>query len=184
MGAFDTRTMISTAATPPDGLAKPVAAPEPRPLPQAALEAAAEPTATAYSPIVVAGAVRIVEIALIVAVGLAIYAAYVVPSDGVDARYFVRHRRHRRPCHAGVPGRRHLPGAGVPRLREAVHPARLGLVGGVPHRRSARRSSPRSATSSRASGSAASTCVGSSGAARLPARRCSCWCGAGPARAA
>ena len=45
-----------------------------------------------------------------------------------------RHCRHRRACDARVPGRRHLPGAGVSRLREAVFPARLGVVGGVSRR--------------------------------------------------
>ena len=114
----------------------------------------------ALSPIVLAGTVRMIEFALIVLVGLAIYVAYVVPIDGFEWHYVARHPRHRRARDAGVPGRRHLPGAGVPRLREAVFPARLGLVGGVPASSSASRSSPRPATSSRASGSAPSTSVG------------------------
>ena len=46
-------------------------------------------------------------------------------------------RRHFRHCalgDAGLPGRRHLSGAGLPRAREAVHAARLRLVGGVSDR--------------------------------------------------
>jgi Undecaprenyl-phosphate glucose phosphotransferase len=62
---------------------------QPRPLPAAAAEAAAEPVPTPFSPIVLAGVVRMLEIALVALVGLAIYAAYVVPADGPALRYFV-----------------------------------------------------------------------------------------------
>ena len=43
-----------------------------------------------------------------------------------------RHPGDRRHRDAGVPGRRHLPGAGLPRIRKAILPARIRLVGGVP----------------------------------------------------
>jgi Undecaprenyl-phosphate glucose phosphotransferase len=48
---------------------------------------AAEPVAPAYSPIVVAGTVRLIEFALVMLVGLAVYAAYVVPIDGFEWYY-------------------------------------------------------------------------------------------------
>ncbi|HEY7246563.1 MAG TPA: undecaprenyl-phosphate glucose phosphotransferase [Xanthobacteraceae bacterium] len=45
------------------------------------------PAASAWSPIVVAGIVRIAEFLLIIAVGLAIYAGYLVPIEGFEWRY-------------------------------------------------------------------------------------------------
>jgi Undecaprenyl-phosphate glucose phosphotransferase len=59
----------------------------PKPLSPAAIDAAAMPTAPAWSPIVVAGTVRMAELALTVLVGLAVYAAYVVPIEGFAWRY-------------------------------------------------------------------------------------------------
>jgi hypothetical protein len=49
--------------------------------------AAAQPVPAAYSPIVLAGTVRLIEFALVMAVGLTIYGAYVVPLDGFEWRY-------------------------------------------------------------------------------------------------
>ena len=40
-----------------------------------------------YSPIVLAGIVRMIEFALVALIGLAIYAAYVVPTDGFEWHY-------------------------------------------------------------------------------------------------
>src|SRR6266702_1620107 len=48
---------------------------------------AAEPHSPAYSPIVLAGFVRMIELALIAAIGTAIHLAYVVPVDGFDWHY-------------------------------------------------------------------------------------------------
>jgi Undecaprenyl-phosphate glucose phosphotransferase len=53
----------------------------------AALESAGAPGLPAWSPIVVAGIVRMAECALIIAVGLGIYLAYVVPMEGFAWRY-------------------------------------------------------------------------------------------------
>ena len=53
----------------------------------AALNVASQPLARAYSPIVLAGVVRLLETALVVLVGLAAYAAYVVPIDGFEWYY-------------------------------------------------------------------------------------------------
>jgi Undecaprenyl-phosphate glucose phosphotransferase len=53
-----------------------------------AQKVAAEPVAPAYSPIVLAGTVRLVEFFLIMLVGLVVYAGYVVPLDGF-AWYYV-----------------------------------------------------------------------------------------------
>ncbi len=61
---------------------------EPPPLSPAALKIAAEHFKPAYSPIVLAGMVRLIEFALVNIVGLAIYFCYVVPSNGF-ARYYV-----------------------------------------------------------------------------------------------
>jgi len=53
-----------------------------------ALAVASTPAAPAISPIVLAGAVRMAEFALIMVVGLAIYAAYVWPNENPIVRYF------------------------------------------------------------------------------------------------
>ncbi len=58
-----------------------------KPLSAAALSLSAEPTVPAYSPIVLAGTVRLIEFALIVLVGSAIYAAYVVLVEGFEWHY-------------------------------------------------------------------------------------------------
>jgi Undecaprenyl-phosphate glucose phosphotransferase len=55
----------------------------PRPAP----ETAVAPTTSAYSPIVLAGTVRLLELALIVLVGAVIYVAYVVPVEGFEWHY-------------------------------------------------------------------------------------------------
>jgi hypothetical protein len=49
--------------------------------------ALAQPVVPAWSPIVVAGVVRMIEFILIVAIGLTIYAAYLVPIEGLQWRY-------------------------------------------------------------------------------------------------
>src|SRR5204862_2647515 len=46
-----------------------------------------QPAAPAWSPIVVAGTVRIIEFALTALVGLAVYLSYVVPIEGFEWRY-------------------------------------------------------------------------------------------------
>ena len=63
------------------------AAGRPKPLSPAALKVAAQPIVAAYSPIVLAGTVRLVEFALILLVGIAIYVGYVVPIDGFEWHY-------------------------------------------------------------------------------------------------
>jgi Undecaprenyl-phosphate glucose phosphotransferase len=59
-----------------------------RTLSSAALEVAAQRFKRAYSPIVLAGIVRAIEIALVATVGFALYFIYVVPTNGF-ARYYV-----------------------------------------------------------------------------------------------
>src|ERR1700754_3548631 len=56
-------------------------------LSDAAETAAAQPTGAAYSPIVLAGTVRLIELALIVLLGTSVYVAYVVPIDGFEWHY-------------------------------------------------------------------------------------------------
>src|SRR6185312_7977707 len=66
---------------------QPNSAPKPVKLSSAALKVASEPSRSAYSPIVLAGTVRLVEAALVALVGLAVYVAYVVPHDGFAWHY-------------------------------------------------------------------------------------------------
>lgn len=57
------------------------------PLSPDALAVISKPAAPAISPIVLAGAVRMIEFALIIAVGLAVYAVYLWQADGLFVRY-------------------------------------------------------------------------------------------------
>lgn len=87
MPEFDTRIMISaapaaTAANTPTRVRS-----ERRRLSAAAVSAAAEHVPPAYSQIVLAGLVRLIEFALTVMIGGTIYAAYVVPANGFDWYY-------------------------------------------------------------------------------------------------
>ncbi|MFL6799344.1 MAG: undecaprenyl-phosphate glucose phosphotransferase [Xanthobacteraceae bacterium] len=79
----DTRKMLEEAVLAPSAAP---ATPKPK-LSKAARDAAAIPTLPAWSPIVMAGAVRIIESWLICMVGLIIYLAYVVPSEGFEWHY-------------------------------------------------------------------------------------------------
>src|SRR5262245_2110352 len=81
---YDARKFNGSAATATAARTAP-----PRPLSPAAQRVAAQPAAPAYSPIVLAGTVRLLEPALIAIIGIAIYIAYVVPIDGFEWRYAV-----------------------------------------------------------------------------------------------
>ena len=59
----------------------------PKTLSSAALTVAAEAVRTPYSPIVLAGTVRMIEFALTALVGFAAYVGYVVPLDGFEWHY-------------------------------------------------------------------------------------------------
>ncbi|MBX9841085.1 MAG: undecaprenyl-phosphate glucose phosphotransferase [Xanthobacteraceae bacterium] len=85
MAQFDSRSMVEAAAATLGTTATPAG---PHRLASAAEAAAAEPVAPAMSPIVLAGAVRMIELALVALIGTAIYAAYVVPMEGVSWHYF------------------------------------------------------------------------------------------------
>jgi Undecaprenyl-phosphate glucose phosphotransferase len=83
---FDTRKMMNAAAA----AAAPSAPPkQKKPLSPAALLVAAQPTPNAWSPIVLAGFVRMIEFTLTVTVGLGVYFAYVVPLNGFEWHYLV-----------------------------------------------------------------------------------------------
>src|SRR5262245_18522372 len=82
---IDTRKMLDQAVPAPAEQSP--AAKGPRALSPAALAAAATPIAAAWSPIVVAGSVRIIEFSLIAVVGFAVYFGYVVPIEGFEWRY-------------------------------------------------------------------------------------------------
>jgi Undecaprenyl-phosphate glucose phosphotransferase len=58
-----------------------------KPLSPAALDVSAKPTMAAYSPIVLAGTVRLIEFVLTLLIGSAIYLAYVVPVEGLEWHY-------------------------------------------------------------------------------------------------
>ena len=82
---LDTRKLSADAA----GVATSgfTAAKAPKPLSPAAHNVAAQPIAAAYSPIVLAGTVRLIEFALVMLVGTLVYASYVVPIDGFEWHY-------------------------------------------------------------------------------------------------
>ncbi len=87
MAQFDSRSMVeAAAATLGTSTAAPVSGPHR--LAAAAEQAAEEPVAPAMSPIVLAGAVRMIELALVALIGTAIYVAYVVPMEGIAWHYF------------------------------------------------------------------------------------------------
>jgi Undecaprenyl-phosphate glucose phosphotransferase len=81
MTQFDITSIRNAAAT------SSAAKPGPRKLSEQAEGAASERLAVPYSPIVLAGSVRMIEFALVALVGLAVYAAYVVPTDGFEWYY-------------------------------------------------------------------------------------------------
>src|SRR4051794_15598641 len=86
---FDARTVISAASAAAATADHAPSQVHTRTLSPAAAMIAAEPTVTSYSPIVLAGTVRIAEFAITVLVGLGIYLAYVVPSEGFESYYLV-----------------------------------------------------------------------------------------------
>ena len=79
MTEFDMHAVRSAPRTAPSGGGQTLSS--------AAEAIAAERLPPAYSPIVVAGFVRLIEAALVVLVGLAIQAAYVAPNDGFEPHY-------------------------------------------------------------------------------------------------
>ena len=90
MAEYDKRRMLHAAASSVSKAAGGAGTQtKARPMDVAVAQAAAELVAPAISPIVLAGAVRMLELALIAIIGTAIYLAYVVPQDGFAARYFV-----------------------------------------------------------------------------------------------
>jgi Undecaprenyl-phosphate glucose phosphotransferase len=81
---FETAAAVSSAikAMPPVDL-KPTAPM----LSAAAREVAAQRSKRAYSPIVLAGMVRLIEVALVAAIGFVVYLMYVLPANGFTWRY-------------------------------------------------------------------------------------------------
>jgi Undecaprenyl-phosphate glucose phosphotransferase len=84
----DIRAPLSATAATMTGGATPPRKQAPRPLSPQALERAAMPTAKSISPIVLAGTVRMAEFAIIVIIGMVIYAAYLPAEPGALWRYF------------------------------------------------------------------------------------------------
>ncbi|MCC6891099.1 MAG: undecaprenyl-phosphate glucose phosphotransferase [Hyphomicrobiales bacterium] len=80
---FDSRALESTSAA-----ARP-AEPTSRPLSPIAQGIASQPIPLAYSPIILAGTVRVIEFALMILVGFGAYAVYVVPIEGYAWHYGV-----------------------------------------------------------------------------------------------
>src|SRR5882672_4857243 len=84
----DTRKLMNEAAVTAPATDNQAAEPRrPNALSPAALKVAEQPTAAAYSPIVLAGTVRLIEFALVVLVGAAVYAGYVIPIEGFEWHY-------------------------------------------------------------------------------------------------
>jgi Undecaprenyl-phosphate glucose phosphotransferase len=83
MAQFSARSMIDSVS----GTAAATRS-MPRELADAAATVAAEPVVSALSPMVVAGAVRMIEMALVILIGMVIYVGYVVPQDGMQWQYF------------------------------------------------------------------------------------------------
>jgi Undecaprenyl-phosphate glucose phosphotransferase len=79
---FETRAMLEGAGAP-----RTPASAVPRVLSATAQTIVERPAPTAYSPIVLAGTVRLLEFGLVILVGLAVYLAYVVPLDGFQWHY-------------------------------------------------------------------------------------------------
>jgi Undecaprenyl-phosphate glucose phosphotransferase len=84
---FNLDALRSTDET--SGVKAPPLARSAKPLSPAALDVSAKPTVAAYSPIVLAGTVRLIEFALTLVIGAAIYVAYVVPVEGVEWHYIL-----------------------------------------------------------------------------------------------
>jgi len=84
---FDSAAAALSAVTamPRSGGVRPA---KPHQLSPAALALAEKPYERAYSPIVLAGLVRVIEAGLVVAVGFAVYVCYVVPDHGFAWYYF------------------------------------------------------------------------------------------------
>ena len=82
---FETASSVSSAvkAMPRAG-AKP---PAPRTLTSAAREIAAQHFERAYSPIVLAGIVRVIEVAMVATIGLVLYLGYVAPASDSAGYY-------------------------------------------------------------------------------------------------
>jgi Undecaprenyl-phosphate glucose phosphotransferase len=81
---FDTTGAVSAAVKAMPG----AKTPPPRALSPAAEAVIAEDFKQPYSPIVVAGAVRAIEVALVASIGLILYLGYVVPDNGFSRYYF------------------------------------------------------------------------------------------------
>jgi Undecaprenyl-phosphate glucose phosphotransferase len=82
------RSMTFESAVASAGAAGPRTKPKsPAPLSPAALDVAKQPFAPGYSPIVLAGMVRLIEVALVALVGLLVYVCYVVPREGFAWHY-------------------------------------------------------------------------------------------------
>src|SRR5436190_12515589 len=84
MRNFEARRIIDAVAAPND-LSPPNAGP--RELSPEAMAVASEFVPASYPPIVVAGFARFVEFSLIVAIGFAIYAFYVLPRSSLGGQY-------------------------------------------------------------------------------------------------
>src|ERR1700733_14420517 len=89
MSSPETTTLFDTAAVSSAIKAMPgTKSQAPAPLSAAAQDVCAENFKQAYSPVVLAGAVRAIEVVLVATVGLVLYVGYVVPDNGFASSYF------------------------------------------------------------------------------------------------
>ena len=107
LDAAATAAMTATADRPP--------VERRRRLTPAAIAVSNQKVGRAYSPIVIAGVVRVIDFAMLSAIGIALYFGYVVPLSRLllgISRGDLRRGRNGRDL---LPGRRYLPGAAIPR---------------------------------------------------------------------
>ncbi len=113
---INARSMLDSAAT--AAMSRHRRSPAGRTAPQAhpaALAISNQKVGRAYSPIVIAGAVRVIDFAMLSAIGIALYFAICRPALRLllgISRGDLRRGRNGRDL---LPGRRYLPGAAVPR---------------------------------------------------------------------
>ena len=88
MSSSEPIVSFDSSAPPASALPRSGAPRKPKELSSAARKVAAQPFSSAYSPIVLAGTVRLIEAGLVALVGFVVYACYVVPSEGFALRYF------------------------------------------------------------------------------------------------
>ena len=139
MMSFDASKMMQAVTAGAGAAAVPGIRQKPVQLSPLAQLVAAQHIAPAFSPIVVAGIVRLAEFALIALTGIAAYFGYVYPAYGVFDWYYIATAFGVAALAIDrVPGRRHLPDPCLPQSGEPVRAPHRRVVDRVPRRGHAR----------------------------------------------